>query len=106
MKKVNLYIFLTLCSFAIFLLTTPSKVKAEVVDKQTQHQLQDYMKDHHINGVMLVNGKDGKTIAIENNETTNKDQIVKADRLIPTATLQKLDTGTTDFTLKLKKHIE
>ncbi|OYS58004.1 serine hydrolase, partial [Limosilactobacillus reuteri] len=74
MKKVNLYIFLTLCSFAIFLLTTPSKVKAEVVDKQTQHQLQDYMKDHPLNGVKLVNGNNGKPVAIENHEHTNKDQ--------------------------------
>ena len=106
MKKVNLYIFLTLCSFAIFLLTTPSKVKAEVVDKQTQHQLQDYMKDHHINGVMLVNGKDCKTIAIENNETTNKDQIVKADRLFPTASLQKIVTGTAVYQLKQKKQLD
>ena len=106
MKKVNLYIFLTLCSFAIFLLTTPTKVKAEVVDKQTQHQLQDYMKDHHINGVMLVNGKDGKTIAIENNETTNKDQIVKADRLFPTASLQKIVTGTAVYQLKQKKQLD
>ena len=94
MKKVNLYIFLTLCSFAIFLLTAPLKVKAEVVDEQTQHQLQEYMKDHHINGVMLVSSKDGKPVAIENDETTNKDQIVKADRLFPTASLQKIITGT------------
>lgn len=106
MKKVNLCIFLTFCAFTIFLLTAPPKVKAEAVDKQTQDQLQNYMKDHHINGVMLVNGKDGKPVVIQNQETSEKNKLVKANQLFPIASLQKIITGTAIYELKQKKQLD
>lgn len=60
--------------------------------KNSQKQLKDYMKSHHINGVMLVSGKDGQPNVIKNNETSNKNDLVNADQLFPTASLQKIIT--------------
>ena len=105
MKKANL--FLILCSFVLFLMATQPIVKAdETVNKATQEQLRDYLKEHHINGVMLVNGKAGQPITIENNETSDKRQIVKPNQLFPIASLQKIMTGTAIYQLKQKKQLD
>ncbi|MBB1079222.1 serine hydrolase [Limosilactobacillus sp. STM2_1] len=105
MKKVNL--FLLLCSFVLFLVAIQPRAKAaDMVDKQTQEQLKDYLKSHHINGVMLVSGKTSQPIAITNNETSNKRQIVRANQLFPIASLQKVMTGTAIYQLKQKKQLD
>ncbi len=72
MKKFNLFALLMLTSLALFLASAQAKIKADPIDRQTQNQLHDYLKSHHINGVMLVNGKGSKSITITNRETTNK----------------------------------
>lgn len=106
MKKVNLGIFLMLCACMLVLITMQACVKAETVDKQTQKQLQSYMQDHHINGIILANGKDGKPIIIENRETTAKNKVVKANQLFPIASLQKIITGTAIYQLEQKKQLD
>lgn len=105
MKKVNLYIFLILSAFTLAFVVKQPRVKAEAVDKQTQKQLQDYMKDHHINGVMLVNSKGSQPIAISNKETSAKKKIVKPNQLFPIGSLQKLITGTAIYQLKQKNKL-
>lgn len=105
MKRLNLFIFLMFCSFGLFLVSTQQQANAAAVDKQTQTQLHDYLKSHHINGVILVNGKGSQAVTIANNETTNKKQIVKANRLFPTASLQKIVTGTAIYQLTQKKQL-
>ncbi len=105
MKKLNLFIFLMFSSFGLFFVSTQQQSKAAAVDRQTQTQLHDYLKSHHINGVMLVNGKGSKAITITNNETTNNKQLVKANRLFPTASLQKIVTGTAIYQLAQKKQL-
>ncbi|WP_251576354.1 serine hydrolase domain-containing protein [Limosilactobacillus agrestimuris] len=105
MKKLNLFIFLTFCSFGLFFVSTQQQSKASAVDQQTQTQLYDYLKSHHINGVILVNDKGSQPVTITNNENANKNQIVKTNRLFPTASLQKIITGTAIYQLKQEKKI-
>lgn len=71
-------------------------------------QLKDYMKFHHINGVMLVNDKKDRSrpIVVTNKETSNKSQIVKTDQLFPIASLQKIMTGTAIYQLQKQKQLD
>ena len=78
-----------LCSLGLLLIIQQPQVKAAPTDQQSQKHLQDYLKAHHINGVMLVNGKGSQPITITNNENANHRQTVKADQLFPIASLQK-----------------
>lgn len=80
----------------------PSRSRIDPGLKNSQKQLKDYMKSHHINGVMLVSGKDGQPNVIKNNETSNKNDLVNADQLFPTASLQKIITGTAIYQLQQK----
>ncbi|MBB1124140.1 serine hydrolase domain-containing protein [Limosilactobacillus albertensis] len=105
MKKFNLFALLMLTSLALFLASAQPKIKADPIDQQTQSQLQDYLKSHHINGVMLVNGKGSKAVTITNRETTNKREIVTANQLFPIASLQKIMTGTAIYQLKQQKQL-
>lgn len=105
MKKFNLYIFLIFCSFAMLLVANQPTIHAEAVDQQSQKQLHDYLKSHHINGIMLVNGKDSQPVTITNNETNNKRHLVKPNQLFPTASLQKIITGTAVYQLEQKKQL-
>lgn len=105
MKKVNLYLFLILSSFILFFLFAQPKINADSVDKQTQDQLYDYLKSHHINGLILVNNKGSQPVTITHNENANKSQVVKANRLFPTASLQKIVTGTAIYQLKQEKKL-
>ena len=61
------------------------------------------MKFHHINGVMLINDKQGQPIVIQNKETTVSNQIVNANQLFPIASLQKIMTGTAIYQLQQEK---
>lgn len=101
-KKIIVYIFLALCMFSVFLFIVPSGSRIDPGLKNSQKLLKDYMKSNHINGVMLVSGKDGKPIVIQNNETSSKNDIVNANQLFPTASLQKIMTGTAIYNLQQK----
>ena len=102
LKKIILYIFLAICIFSVCLFVVPSRSRIDPGLKNSQKQLKDYMKSHHINGVMLVSGKDGQPNVIKNNETSNKNDLVNADQLFPTASLQKIITGTAIYQLQQK----
>lgn len=92
LKKFILYIVMALCAFSLLLFVIPGD-KMSPGGRNTPKELKSYMKSHHINGVMLVSGKDGKPIVVKNNETANKEKIVNANQLFPTASLQKIMTG-------------
>ena len=64
---------MALCAFSLLLFVIPGG-KMSPGNRNTAKDLKSYMKSHHINGVMLVTGKDGKPVVIENNETTNKEK--------------------------------
>lgn len=87
---------------SVFLFVVPSGSRIDPGLKNSRKQLKSYMKSHHINGVMLVSGKNGKPIVIKNNETSSKNDIVNADQLFPTASLQKIMTGTAIYNLQQK----
>lgn len=105
MKKFNLYFFLALCSLALLLVANQPRAKAAPTNRQTQDQLHDYLKDHHINGVMLVNGNGSQPVAITNTENASKKQVVKANQLFPLASLQKIITGTAVYQLAQQKQL-
>lgn len=104
LKKFVLYTIMALCAFSLLLFVIPTD-KMSPGSRNTPKELKSYMKSHHINGVMLVSGKDGKPVVVENNETTNKEKIVKANQLFPTASLQKIMTGTGIYQLQQKKQL-
>lgn len=95
-----------LCSLGLLLIIQQPQVKAAPTDQQSQKHLQDYLKAHHINGVMLVNGKGSQPITITNNENANHRQTVKADQLFPIASFQKIITGTAIYQLRQKKQLD
>ena len=92
------------CAFSLLLFVIPTD-KMSLGSRNTPKDLKSYMKFHHINGVMLVSGKDGTPVVVENNETTNKEKIVKSNQLFPTASLQKIMTGTGIYQLQQKKQL-
>ena len=61
---------MALCAFSLLLFVIPTD-KMSPGSRNTPKDLKSYMKCHHINGVMLVSGKDGTPVVVENNETTN-----------------------------------
>ena len=77
-----------LCSLGVSFAIAQPQAKAAPADRQSQKQLEDYLKAHHINGVMLVNGKVSQPITITHNENANQKQVVKANQLFPIASLQ------------------
>src|SRR5699024_5509078 len=79
--------------------------KMSLESRNTSKDLKSYMKFHHINGVMLVSGKDGTRVVVESNETATKGKIVKANQLFPTASLQKIITETGIYQLQKKKQL-
>ncbi|MGN1284609.1 MAG: serine hydrolase domain-containing protein [Candidatus Limosilactobacillus intestinavium] len=95
--------FLALGAIVIFLY---SSGRLHLGDKASPRQLKSYMKSHHINGVMLVNDKDGNPIVVQNKVATNKAEEVKADQLFPIASLQKIMTGAAVYQLNQKQQIE
>lgn len=100
MKKFQTTILLLLCSITLLFVFAQSSAKADSTDEQTQQQLQEYLRDHNINGIILVNGKGSQPTTITNNVTSEKDKLVRADHLFPTASLQKIITGTATYNLK------
>ena len=57
LKKFILYIFMALCAFSLLLFVIPGG-KMSPGNRNTAKDLKSYMKSHHINGVMLVTGKE------------------------------------------------
>lgn len=106
LKKFVLYILFALCAFSLFLFIVPSGSKIDPGVKNSRKQLKSYMESHHINGVMLVSGKDGQPIVVKNNETSNKDEIVNANQAFPTASLQKIMTGAAIYQLQQKNQLD
>lgn len=100
LKKVILYIFLALCFFSILLFIVPLGDKIDPGVRDPQKQLKNYLKSQHINGVVLINNKKGQEIVVKNRETSTKKDIVNADQLFPTASLQKIITGSAIYQLK------
>ena len=74
MKKISLFFLLMLCSLGVSVAIAQPQAKAAPADRQSQKQLEDYLKAHHINGVMLVNGKGSQPITITHNENANQKQ--------------------------------
>ena len=103
-KKVFLYIFLGICALALFSLSQ-SDIWIGNVRKDPQKGFKNYMKFNHINGVILVSDKKGRPIVIKNNETSKKDQTVKANQLFPIASLQKIMTGTAVYQLEQENQL-
>lgn len=103
LKKLWIFIFLALGAIVIFLY---SSGRLHLGDKASPRQLKSYMKSHHINGVMLVNDKDGNPIVVQNKVATNKAEEVKANQLFPIASLQKIMTGAAVYQLNQKQQIE
>lgn len=106
MKKISLFFLLMLCSLGVSFAIAQPQAKAAPADRQSQKQLEDYLKAHHINGVMLVNGKGSQPITITHNENANQKQVVKANQLFPIASLQKIITGTAIYQLRQKKQLD
>ena len=52
---------MALCAFSLLLFVIPGD-KMSPGNRNTAKDLKSYMKSHHINGVMLVTGKDGKPV--------------------------------------------
>ena len=106
-KKFFLYSLIGICAFLLFLFVIPLGDRIDSGIRDSPKQLKEYMKFHHINGVMLVNDKKDKSrpIVVKNNETTNEEQIVKADQLFPIASLQKIMTGTAINQLEEQKQL-
>ncbi|MDO4903243.1 MAG: serine hydrolase [Limosilactobacillus sp.] len=70
---------------------TPGSVHAAT--KQQVANVKKVLKDNKVNGIVLVDGTNKKPQVISNVETKDKKQVVKADRLVPIASFQKLITG-------------
>lgn len=107
-KKFFLYSLIGLCAFLLFLFIIPLSDRMDSGLTDSPKQLKDYMKFHHINGVMLVNDKKDRSrpIVVTNKETSNKSQIVKTDQLFPIASLQKIMTGTAIYQLQKQKQLD
>lgn len=107
-KKFFLYSFIGLCSFLLFLFIIPLSDRMDSGLTDSPKQLKDYMKFHHINGVMLVNDKKDRSrpIVVTNKETSNKSQIVKTGQLFPIASLQKIMTSTAIYQLQKQKQLD
>ncbi|WP_242368538.1 serine hydrolase domain-containing protein [Lactobacillus intestinalis] len=104
LKKVILGILLAIGALGTYLYVLPEHVHTG--DKNLAQLAKDYMKWHHINGVMLVNGKNGQPIVVENQETTDQNQIVNANQLFPIASLQKIMTGTAIYQLQQSQQLD
>lgn len=97
LKKIAIFILVALGALILFLY---SSGQMRTGDKYSPKPLRNYMKFHHINGLMIINDKDGKPTVIENKETNDKADEVKVNRLFPIASLQKVMTGSAVYRLK------
>lgn len=89
------------------LLWSPQKnVNASQVDRKTKLELQAYLHDHHINGIILVNGKKDQPVVLRNKLTTNPAQVVTPNALFPIGSLQKLITGVAVYQLVQKGELK
>lgn len=81
--------------FLIMLITAFAfPVKAATRSTTVEGDLQKVLKENNVNGIVLIGRKDDKQPQlISNQTTTNPQQVVKVNRLIPVASFQKLMTG-------------
>lgn len=75
LKKIAIFILVALGALILFLY---SSSRMRTGDKYSSKPLENYMKFHHINGLIIINDKDGKPTVIENKETNNEADEVKA----------------------------
>lgn len=66
---------------------------AQPATHQQRVEVKRVLQRNHVNGLALVNGTGDQPRVINNRETNNADQLVKANRLIPIASFQKAMTG-------------
>lgn len=71
----------------------PTTGHAQSVAVQKRHAIRQYMVQHQINGIVLVNGHDHQPLVISNRTDQKNSQKVSANQLFPIASLQKLVTG-------------
>lgn len=105
-NKLVPFIVLALGIISLVLVLFVTRRSQNTENKSTQTHLENYMRKHDINGVILVTGKDNKTVVLKNRETKNENQIVRSDQLFPTASLQKILTGSAIYKLKQEKKLD
>lgn len=86
--------------------TVQHNVNAQKVDRRTKSRLRTYLKDNHINGIILVNGNHGQPQVISNRLTTKKKQVITPKSLFPIGSLQKLITGVAIYHLVQNKGLK
>lgn len=84
-------------------LCSSTNIAASEATSQQQQAIRRVLADNKVNGVVLVNGKGNRAKVISNQETTDEDKQVRANRLFPVASFQKLMTGIAIMTL-VKDH--
>lgn len=83
---------------------TETQVESTTRTDQDQ-QLYQYLKDHHINGLILVNGTNEQPVTISHRTTSQRSRLVTTKRLFPTASLQKIITGTAVYQLEQQNQL-
>lgn len=76
---------------SVALAVMPLTAHAASVDQRLRRML----RDNQVNGIVLVNGTAGRAHVISHREVTDRKQMVRANRLFPVASFQKLMTGVT-----------
>lgn len=80
-------------------LCLPKAGLASAATRQQERAVKQVLVENKVNGVVLVNGHGQQARVISNEQTTNQDKQVHANRLFPVASLQKLMTGIAVLTL-------
>lgn len=93
MKKIFCLLLITIAFCGVFMEISPQVVDAKQVDRKTKAQLKTYLQAHHINGLILVNGKGDRPLEIQNKLATDRARVINAGSLFPIGSLQKLITG-------------
>lgn len=95
MKRVLIFCWLLMTSVAVVDLPRPTAALASSHQATTdsQQQLKQLLHQHHINGIILINGTHQQPTVISNHSLRGHAGTVKADQLFPIASLQKLMTG-------------
>lgn len=84
----------------------PKRADAKAVDRKTQTELKNYLRNNQINGIILVNGKGSRPLVLQNSVTTKREQVVKPTRLFPIGSLQKLITGVAIYHLVKRSDLD
>lgn len=90
MKTRKFVLLLIMVALAVLAPITGHAQSAATQKKQAIHQ---YLVQHQINGIVLVNGRHNQPLVIANRTDQKNSQSVSPNRLFPVASLQKLVTG-------------